>query len=185
MQDMGVRYGAGRRIETERQECAALRTVIGYIKCRPGGADGHAVRLGGRGVEADNRAVRVDPEDGLEIELAGLVADIAGVGDINPSLAIVRTVPSRSVMETRRPPPVFAPSAAIKRPCASKIRPLARPLGARKTVTDPVTGSYRMIRSPMSENTIAPSPSRAPPSVKLPSPQSFSSTAPGATTSPV
>ncbi len=49
--------------------------------------------------------------------------------------ASVFTVPSFSVMLMRRPPPVFAPSAAISRPRASKTSPLARPLGSRKTVT--------------------------------------------------
>ena len=39
-----------------------------------------------------------------------------------------------------------------------------------------------MIRLPMSENRIEPSASSAPPSVNEPSPQSFSSFAPGATT---
>ena len=91
-------------------------------------------------------------------------------------------VPSRSVIETRRPPPVLAPSATISRPRLSKIMPLARPLGSRKTVVLPVFGSKRRIRLPMSENRIEPSSSIAPPSVNAPSPKTFSSFAPGATT---
>ena len=91
----------------------------------------------------DDVALRSDQENPLEIEIARLVADVAGVGDIDPSLAIdgdivgaveplaivsrsasVRTVPSRSVIETRRPPPVLAPSATIEPAAAIEDQPV-------------------------------------------------------------
>ena len=105
-----------------------------------------------RGHERDDDALEVDQEDALEIELARLVADIAGVGNIDTpgaidgdvvgaveplAFVVVGERADRAVavvIETRRPPPVLAPSATISRPSRSKIRPLARPLGSRNTV---------------------------------------------------
>ena len=55
---------------------APLGAVIGHVQSVvPAGLTGRAVGLRGRRIEADNRAVRVDPKDRLEIELAGVVAD--------------------------------------------------------------------------------------------------------------
>ena len=69
----------------------------------------------------------------LDVDKVDLVIGPYATAMIAPAMPVV--------IEIRRPPPVFAPSQAISRPCWSNIRPLLRPLGCRNTAVLPVSGS--------------------------------------------
>ena len=140
---------------------AAIRTrrvgaIVRDVQRLLVGREGQSVGFDGRGQERDDVAFAPDQENAFEIELAGLVADVTRVGDINApsrstatSLGLLNRLfvvavgerADRAVAVGDRNATAAAgvgPLGDDQPARLSKIIPLARPLGSRKTVVLPV-----------------------------------------------
>ncbi len=137
--------------------------------------ESESVRLYCRGDKRSDKPIEINQEDSLKFKLAWFVANVTRVGNVDTPCSIdsdiVGTVKSlvivvigeranHAVALGDRDAPTTTRVGALgddQPPRASKIKPLARPLGSRKTVVLLVFGSKRKIRLPMSENRIEPS----------------------------